>query len=720
MDAAKPVMERKTPKGGDINIKMIDIQSFDINIDNTIKKFEFGKSENKRDIIFKISDINNKLSDHYYLLASNIDNFFNLNIIFKLYQTIDEIYTFLLDIFKENKYSILLEQNSIKLLLKCQMPGGKNIEIVLTLDKYIIKKEDLKKNLFTVVEELLKENEKIKEEIKNKGEEISIIKNELKIKNVEFDKNKNIENDEIKNELKNKDEEINKIKNEFKSKNDEFNEIKKEIISIKNELKNKDEEINKIKNDFKSKDEEINKIKNVIKNKDEEIKKIKNEFKNKDEEIKKIKNEFKNKDDEFNKIKNEFKNKDDEFNKIKNEFKIKDDEFNKIKNVIKNKDDELNKIKNVIKNKDDEFNKIKNDFKNKDEEIHKIKNELKSKDEEINKIKNDFRNKTEEINKIKDDFRNKDDEFNKIKNELKSKDEEINTIKNAFKNKDEEIKKIKNDFKSKDEEIIKIKKELKGKDEKIILIKNELKSKDEEIILIKNELIIKSENIVKMNNDLKKVKEENNNIKSKIINIDNLVKKQIQNEQNNKSFLGKSNIIKDNEEKNKIKEWISSNGNIKSTNLLYRATEHGDTSESFFNRCANKGPTISFIKTKKGKRFGGYSNVEWINNMGDVKLYDNTAFLFSLDNLKKYNILKPENAIFCLPNQCCLVYGHNGDGKGLYLYSGFLDEFGYENHSSKVYNTSTDFCLSGESQFKVEEVEVFQIIYDELPFNEDN
>ena len=524
MDAAKPVMERKTPKGGDINIKMIDIQSFDINIDNTIKKFEFGKSENKRDIIFKISDINNKLSDHYYLLASNIDNFFNLNIIFKLYQTIDEIYTFLLDIFKENKYSILLEQNSIKLLLKCQMPGGKNIEIVLTLDKYIIKKEDLKKNLFTVVEELLKENEKIKEEIKNKGEEISIIKNELKIKNVAFDKNKNVENDEIKNELKNKDEEINKIKNEFKSKNDEFNEIKKEIISIKNELKNKDEEINKIKNDFKSKDEEI----------------------------------------------------------------------------------------------------------------------------------------------------------------------------------------------------IKIKKELKGKDEKIILIKNELKSKDEEIILIKNELIIKSENIVKMNNDLKKVKEENNNIKSKIINIDNLVKKQIQNEQNNKSFLGKSNIIKDNEEKNKIKEWISSNGNIKSTNLLYRATEHGDTSESFFNRCANKGPTISFIKTKKGKRFGGYSNVEWINNMGDVKLYDNTAFLFSLDNLKKYNILKPENAIFCLPNQCCLVYGHNGDGKGLYLYSGFLDEFGYENHSSKVYNTSTDFCLSGESQFKVEEVEVFQIIYDELPFNEDN
>ena len=185
-------------------------------------------------------------------------------------------------------------------------------------------------------------------------------------------------------------------------------------------------------------------------------------------------------------------------------------------------------------------------------------------------------------------------------------------------------------------------------------------------------------------------------------------------------FFGKSNIIKDNEEKNKIKEWISSNGNIKSINLLYRATEHGDTSESFFNRCANKGPTISFIKTKKGKRFGGYSKAEWINNKGDIKLYDNTAFLFSLDNLKKYNILKPENAIFCLPNQCCLVYGHNGDGKGLYLYSGFLDEFGYENHSSKVYNASTDFCLSGESQFKVEEVEVFQIIFDKLPFIEDN
>ena len=99
MKPARPAMEPKTPKGENINIKMIDIQSFDINIDNTINKFEFAKSENKKDIIFKISDINNKLSDYYYLLTSNIDNFFNLNIIFKLYQTIDEIYSFLLDIF---------------------------------------------------------------------------------------------------------------------------------------------------------------------------------------------------------------------------------------------------------------------------------------------------------------------------------------------------------------------------------------------------------------------------------------------------------------------------------------------------------------------------------------------------------------------------------------------------------------------------------------------
>lgn len=47
------------------------------------------------------------------------------------------------------------------------------------------------------------------------------------------------------------------------------------------------------------------------------------------------------------------------------------------------------------------------------------------------------------------------------------------------------------------------------------------------------------------------------------------------------------------------------------------------------------------IKTTLGFKFGGYTEQFWVG--GQSK--DEYAFVFSLDNKKKYNILKPEKAI---------------------------------------------------------------------------
>ena len=67
MEAAKPiVMETPLPIEKK-DLKMIDIKSFDINLDNKLFILKFGKSENKKNIIFKMY-INNKLVDTYYLL----------------------------------------------------------------------------------------------------------------------------------------------------------------------------------------------------------------------------------------------------------------------------------------------------------------------------------------------------------------------------------------------------------------------------------------------------------------------------------------------------------------------------------------------------------------------------------------------------------------------------------------------------------------------------
>jgi hypothetical protein len=226
---------------------------------------------------------------------------------------------------------------------------------------------------------------------------------------------------------------------------------------------------------------------------------------------------------------------------------------------------------------------------------------------------------------------------------------------------------------------------------------NENKTMKNEIQFLKNEIQnLKDENI-RIKNDLNNLKENKKTEISKPYLIDD---------------LNESHIIHGINEINNLIKWISTNGDIKSINLIYRATEAGDSCQDFFNNCGEKGPTVSLIKTKKGRRFGGFSMAEWTDKKGCIRLFDKKAFLFSLDNMEKYNILKPKLAICCYPDENCLVYGNNGDGQGFYLSNQFLENnYNYECHSSRVYNVSSDYCLSEEKNFNVEEVEVYQIIF---------
>jgi len=228
--------------------------------------------------------------------------------------------------------------------------------------------------------------------------------------------------------------------------------------------------------------------------------------------------------------------------------------------------------------------------------------------------------------------------------------------------------------------------------------------------LIKDEQILLRNELKNKNEELEKIKNENIEIKYKLKDIEEFIEKK--REEDNKKFfdLNKSYIMTDREEKKRIKKWINAIAKIKSINLLYKASENGDNSYTFFEKCGNKGATLSLIKTKKGRRFGGFSKIEWTNSI--IKLKDKHSFLFSLDEMKKYKILKPENAISCYPGGYCLVYGNNEDCNGIYLHDGFLSRSSKENHASRVYNVPSDCCLSGEREFNVEEVEVYQIEFE--------
>ena len=87
---------------------------------------------------------------------------------------------------------------------------------------------------------------------------------------------------------------------------------------------------------------------------------------------------------------------------------------------------------------------------------------------------------------------------------------------------------------------------------------------------------------------------------------------------------------------------------------------------------------------------------------------DDKAFLFSLDKLKKYDIKKPEYAMYYLQSHGPCI-GYTCD---IYLNDGFLkrNDNCERNSSYYTYDVPSDVELTGESKFEVEEVEVYQIL----------
>ena len=77
-----------------------------------------------------------------------------------------------------------------------------------------------------------------------------------------------------------------------------------------------------------------------------------------------------------------------------------------------------------------------------------------------------------------------------------------------------------------------------------------------------------------------------------------------------------------------------------------------------------------------------------------IRLKGNDVLLFSLDNMKKYNILKIEISIYC--NRYNFFYFMEAINiVRVFLYKWILENKSYENHSTKAYDVSSNICLSG-------------------------
>lgn len=101
-----------------------------------------------------------------------------------------------------------------------------------------------------------------------------------------------------------------------------------------------------------------------------------------------------------------------------------------------------------------------------------------------------------------------------------------------------------------------------------------------------------------------------------------------------KKLQADSKLISGNFELDSLNSWLNY-PNLK-TNLLYRASVDGFTSDVFHSLCDNRGPTLTLIKSNRGKVFGGFTTVSWKKNGGYQA--DEEAFIFSLTHRKRFRI----------------------------------------------------------------------------------
>ena len=245
--------------------------------------------------------------------------------------------------------------------------------------------------------------------------------------------------------------------------------------------------------------------------------------------------------------------------------------------------------------------------------------------------------------------------------------------------------------------------ELKQKEQNQSDINNNLlqfiKEQKEKNIFLENKIDLIENKMRNLEQKIENLILENKTLKENIINGYKI------NKINNQySLLDNSLIITNQDEVKLINSWIAPNKNLK-YELLYRATRDGDTLNDFHKKCDNKSPIIVIGKTPKGYIFGGYTNIK-LNYTKDEDLYDSTAFVFSLNQKKKFISLDQNRSIRKYSNYC-IIFG-NGNNS-LQIVDRILSN---NNHWSNPNGSYGDNLNLTEGQnFSIIELEIFHVDY---------
>ena len=138
-------------------------------------------------------------------------------------------------------------------------------------------------------------------------------------------------------------------------------------------------------------------------------------------------------------------------------------------------------------------------------------------------------------------------------------------------------------------------------------------------------------------------------------------------------------------------------------------SENGSKGEDFHKYCDNKGPTLTLIKTTRNRIFGGFSPLSWKNQGGDQFDKSNQTFIFSLNLLKKYDMITI--------NKKSVGFSKNGPKFGdcdIQIDINMKKGLTFANDNCN-FLSNNDLELTGgkgdSENFETEELEVYRVIY---------
>ena len=181
-----------------------------------------------------------------------------------------------------------------------------------------------------------------------------------------------------------------------------------------------------------------------------------------------------------------------------------------------------------------------------------------------------------------------------------------------------------------------------------------------------------------------------------------------------------SKIIENLDEFNLLYKRLRKNSELLDFKLLYRKTVDGTSASDFHKKCDGIGKTITIIKSNSGYKFGGYAENKWISEAFTWVYNDFNSFVFSINLMKIYNSTTTPNEKYHLGEYSAPQFwaftlaDDTGDDPSEFRPFGETIQYIYHDGNGHFSGLPSNYEINGGNKYYYpQEVEVFQVIYEE-------